>query len=178
MRQRRESPIKRKNPSGEVVWVARYTNRDGKRKSAGTFRLRREAQAAIDAAYAEEARGAPETVGAYFETWTARHPRSQRTNRTNEHRISRVLDVEIEGRRLRNWPFRDLKRRHALELVDHMLTVEGRAQTGAVNILRALSAMAEDAITDDLAELNPFKGSSLAGTSAREALKEVKRVTG
>lgn len=27
---RRESPVKRRNPSGEVVWVARYTGRDGK----------------------------------------------------------------------------------------------------------------------------------------------------
>ena len=29
---RRESPIKRRNPSGEIVWVARYTGRDGKRR--------------------------------------------------------------------------------------------------------------------------------------------------
>jgi len=27
---RRESPVKRRNPSGKVVWVARYTGRDGK----------------------------------------------------------------------------------------------------------------------------------------------------
>ncbi len=27
---RRESPIKRRNPSGTIVWVARYTGRDGK----------------------------------------------------------------------------------------------------------------------------------------------------
>ena len=30
----RESPIKRRNPSGEIVWVARYTGRDGKRRIA------------------------------------------------------------------------------------------------------------------------------------------------
>lgn len=30
----RESPIKRRNPSGEIVWVARFTGRDGKRKVA------------------------------------------------------------------------------------------------------------------------------------------------
>ena len=40
--------------------------------------------------------------------------------------------------------FRDLKRRHALELVGLMLTAQGRATGGAQNILRALSAMAED----------------------------------
>lgn len=126
-RRRRESPIRRTNPSGESVWVARYTSRDGRRRSAGTFKLKREAQAAIDAANLGEARGAPETVGAYFQSWTTQHLRSERTNRTNEHRVSRVLDVEIEGRRLSSWPFRDLKRRHALELVDHMLAVQGRA---------------------------------------------------
>jgi hypothetical protein len=39
-----------------------------------------------------------------------------------------------------------------------MLTNEGRATTGAVGILRSLSAMAEDAITDEVCDLNPFKG--------------------
>jgi len=49
----------------------------------------------------------------------------------------------------------DLRRRHAKDLVAHMLTVQGRAPEGARNILRALSAMAEDAIGD---ELTPWKG--------------------
>jgi hypothetical protein len=31
---RRESPIKRRNPSGAIVWVARYTGRDGKHQIA------------------------------------------------------------------------------------------------------------------------------------------------
>ena len=56
---RRESPIKRRNPSGQVVWVARYTGRDGKRRIAkptwnrgkGTFVRKAEAQRAIDEAY-------------------------------------------------------------------------------------------------------------------------------
>ena len=69
-----------------------------------------------------------------------------------------MLDVEIEGIALRDWPLRELRRRHTLALVDHMLKNEGRATTGAVGILRALSAMAEDAITDEVADLNPFKG--------------------
>jgi hypothetical protein len=60
---RRERPIKRTNPSGREVWVARYTGRDGKRKSAGTYSRRHEAQDAIDAAHAAEERGVPETVG-------------------------------------------------------------------------------------------------------------------
>jgi integrase len=53
---------------------------------------------------------------------------------------------------------RELRRRHALAVVDHMLRVQGRASTGVVGILRSLSAMAEDAITDEVADLNPFKG--------------------
>ena len=52
---------------------------------------------------------------------------------------------------------RELRRRHALALVDHMLRIQGRATTG-VGILRSLSAMAEDAITDEVPDLNPFKG--------------------
>lgn len=160
----RESPTKRRNPSGEIVWVARYTGRDGKRKVAkpawngrkGTFAKKQEAQQAIDEAYGISDR--PDTLGEYAETWTERHPRSERTNATNDHRIGRVLDVEIEGVTLADWPLRELRRRHTLALVDHMLRTEGRATTGAVGILRALSAMAEDAITDEVCDLNPFKG--------------------
>jgi integrase len=153
---RHESPVRRVNPSGKERWVARYTNADGERRSAGTFKLRREAQAAIDAAYDRPV--AVDTVGAYFAGWTRRHPRSDRTNATNEHRIGRVLDVKVEGRKLRHWPLAELKRRHAHDLVDHMLRVQGRAATGAVGILRSLSAMAEDAVTDELLGANPFRG--------------------
>jgi hypothetical protein len=42
-----------------------------------------------------------------------------------------------------------------LELVDHMLRQEGRAVGGTRGILASLSAMAEDAIGDDLAGSNP-----------------------
>ena len=31
----RETPTKRRNPSGDVRWVARYTGHDGQRKKAG-----------------------------------------------------------------------------------------------------------------------------------------------
>ena len=105
---RRESPVKRRNPSGEIVWVARYTGRDGKRHIAkpawnggnGTFVRKHEAQQAIDEAYGLSDR--PDTLGQYFATWTDRHPRSERTNATNEYRISRVLDVDIDGIALRD----------------------------------------------------------------------------
>ena len=106
------------------------------------------------------------TVGRYFDgdaecgvsRWSERHPRSERTNRTNEHRISRVLDVEIEGMQLRDWDMRDLRPRHGGELVGVMLSEQKRSAGGCRNILRALSAMFGDAITDDYCASNPRKG--------------------
>jgi integrase len=174
---RRESPIRRRNPSGEVVWVARFTGRDGKHHIAkpswnrgkGTFRRKGEAQQAIDEAYGLSDR--PDTLGEYFATWTECHPRSERTNATNEHRISRLTDVEVEGMALKDWPLRELRRRHALALVDHMLRTEGRATTGAIGILRSLSAMAEDAITDEVCDLNPFKGVRIRASDPRAKKK-------
>jgi integrase len=174
---RREKPIKRRNPSGEIVWMARYTGRDGKRHIAkptwnrgkGTFRRKADAQKAIDEAYGLSDR--PDTLGDYAATWTERHPRSERTNATNDHRISRVADVEIDGIPLKDWPLRELRRRHTLTLVDHMLRTEGRATTGAVGILRALSAMAEDAITDEVCDLNPFKGIRIRANDPRAKKK-------
>lgn len=113
----------------------------------------------------------PTPLGDYAATWTERHPRSERTNATNDHRISRVADVEIEGIPLKDWPLRELRRRHTLALVDHMLRTEGRATTGAVGILRALSAMAEDAITDEVCDLNPFKGIRIRANDPRAQKK-------
>lgn len=161
---RRESPIKRRYPSGQVVWIARYTGHDGKRHIAkpawnrgkGTFDRKGDAQRAIEEAYG--IKGSPDTLGQYAATWTELHPRSERTNATNKQRINCALRVEVEGIALNDWPIRELRRRHTLALVDHMLAVEGRATTGAAGILRTLSAMAEDAITDEVADLNPFKG--------------------
>ncbi|MDX6608232.1 MAG: hypothetical protein QOF85_157 [Solirubrobacterales bacterium] len=160
---RREAPTKRRNPSGEIVWVARYTGRNGKRRVArprwnngkGTFALKRRSPAG-------DRRGIrtlrpPRHPGRVLLHLADHHPRSERTNETNEHRIGRVLEVEVEGISLKQWPMRELRRRHALALVDHMLRVQGRATTGVVGILRSLSAMAEDAITDEVADLNPFK---------------------
>jgi len=174
---RREAPVKRRNPSGEVVWLARYTGRDGKRRVAkpswnrgkGTFKRKGEAQRAIDEAYGLSDR--PDTLGEYFATWTERHPRSERTNATNEHRIGRVTEVEIEGVALKDWPMRELRRRHALVLVDHMLKSEGRATTGVVGILRSLSAMTEDAITDEVCDLNAFKGIRVRANDPRAKKK-------
>src|ERR1700733_9255443 len=117
---KRESPIRRRNPSGKVVWVARYTGRDGKHHIAkpawnrgkGTFARKGEAQQAIDEAYGLSDR--PDTLGEYFATWIENHPRSERTNATYEHRVSRMTEVVVEGVALKDWPFCELRRRHTL----------------------------------------------------------------
>jgi integrase len=166
--------VKRVNVDGKTSWYARYTDTRGRRRSAGTFPLKREAQEAIDAAYGRV--DSPDTVGAYFETWTRRHPRSTRTDRTNSDRIKSVLAVQVEGREFECWPLAELRRRHALTLVDEMLRVHGRATTGTVGVLRALSAMAEDAITDEVAESNPFRGVKVRrnDTRARKQPREIR----
>jgi integrase len=160
MANRRERPISRVNPSGERVWRARATDPAGRRRYLGAFKLKRQAQDAIDAAYDawEKAPPSRDTVGEYAADWTERHPRSARTNYDRNSKLRQVLDVRIEDRPLRDWPFAELERSHARELVDHMLRHQGRAAAGASAILRVLSAMAEDAIDDRCATANPFKG--------------------
>ena len=173
---RREAPIKRRNPSGRSsgspgtpaatastaspsrAGTAARAPSSARRSPAGDRRGLRD-------------RGHPDTLGDYFATWIERHPRSERTNATYEHRVSRVTDVEIEGIALKDWPMRELRRRHTLALVDHMLRNEGRATTGAVGILRSLSAMAEDAITDEVCDLNPFKGIRIRANDPRAKKK-------
>jgi integrase len=170
-----------------VVWIARYRNRDGAARYAkpswnggkSSFELKGDAQRAIDEALDRPhglGAGEPETLGGYFMVWTRLHPRSKRTNKTNADRISYVLDLEIEGRPLRDWQFDELRRRHALALVDHMLREQGRAVQGVRGILSVLSAMAEDAITDEVAEDNAFKGLRLRRSDprARKASRQVR----
>jgi integrase len=174
----RQTPYKRTYPDGRVVWVARFQDLAGKRQYAkpawngtkASFTLKGDAQRAIDEALERLQSGGvaePEQIGAYFEVWLERHPRSERTNATNRNRVSYVLDVDIEGRPLRDWHFDELRRRQVLALVDHMLRVEGRAAEGARGIVRALSAMAEDAIGDDVATVNAFMGVRLRGNDPR-----------
>jgi integrase len=170
----RETPTKRRNPSGDVRWVARYTNRYGQRKKAGTFKLKgpcREpveghwsgsiwvgccAQHAIDAAYDRESKPQPirtDTLGGYAELWPKVRPRAKRTNDENAWRIGVVLAIEIEGVELRDWPMNEIRRRHALAVQAELLR-QGRTAQGATNILRAMSAMTTDAIDDEVCDAN------------------------
>jgi integrase len=161
----RENPVRRVNAKGVVSWYARYTDRQGRRRSAGTFPLKREAQEAIDRAHGRVS--IPDTIGAYFETWLTRHPRSEQTNKTNSDRIRAILGVQIERLPLRDWVFDDLRRRHVNLLVDHLLRVDGRAVTGVVGIKNVLSAMVEDAITDELVETNVVRGVRVRASDPR-----------
>ena len=158
--------------------MARYTDFAGRNRYAkpawnggkSTFERKGDAQAAIDEALDRLYGGGPAepgTVGGYFEHWTRRHPRARRTNDTNEHRITRVLEVEVDGRPLASWQFDELRRRHVNDLVDHMLREQGRAVQGVRNILSALSVMCEDAIADEAAGDNPFKGLRLRRNDPR-----------
>jgi integrase len=172
---RRETPLKRTNPSGKTVYVARWTNRKGERKYGwppeikGTHTLRRDAQKAIDACYELEDKGAarPDTVGAYAAAWTREHPKARVTDKTNNSRLRAVLDVKLEGVALGDWTFDRLRRRHANLLVDVMLREQGRARSGALNILGTLSAMTEDAINDEVAVANPFRGVRIRANDPR-----------
>jgi integrase len=176
IRRHHETPSRRVNPSGQVRWEARYTDRHGKRNRAGTFKLKGPcrtpveghwsgsrwigccAQHAIDAAYERESAPRPartDTVGGYAELWPKIHPRSERTNVENAWRIGVVLAIEVEGMPLRDWHISEVRRRHALA-VQAALLAQGRSAEGATGILRAMSAMTSDAVDDELCDSNPW----------------------
>lgn len=169
MSRRHEKPIRRVNPGGDEVFVARYTRRDGKRRSAGTFPLKGPcrkpdgfgsccAQHAIDAAYDRDWQTPLryDTVGAYAKTWTQRHPRSERTNEGYNARLKSVLDAELDRKLFRDWPMGEVRPRQAYDLVTDLLVRQGRAHRGAVGVMAVLSSMWTDAIRDEVAEINPF----------------------
>jgi len=163
MSQHREAPsLGKADKRGRRPYIARYTTPDGRRVSAGTFKLKRDAQAAIDAAYKLQDRQptTPRTIGEYAATWLDLHPedRSERTVRTYNSRISYAADAMIEGRRLADWPLADFRRRHAKALVGILLVDQRRAVVGARGIMRTYSALFTNALDDELCESNPFFG--------------------
>lgn len=108
-----------------------------------------------------------ETLGEYAEDWTKTHPRSERTNRGYEQKLGVVLRVRIDRKPLGRWEFSAVRPRHVTKLVDHMLRVEKRSQQGALAVLRVLAAMFEDAIHDEVAEFNPFRGVRVRASDPR-----------
>jgi integrase len=167
---RNEKPLRRPGPGGKVRWVARYRNRAGDQKSAGTFDREGPckrpdkaegkccAQHRIWWAYEQDvpAEEKPVTVQAYFEeTWLTRHPRMVRTENTYQHAVRAVLEVKAQGRRFGDVPLREVRPRHADDLIAALLK-KGRAASGVRQVMSVLSAMWTDAIRDDLAEMNPM----------------------
>lgn len=177
---RDEHPIRRRNPSGEEVWIARYTASDGKRRSAGTFKRRGPckqpaedgeccARHAILRAYeADRPRRADlPTVGSYFADWLDRHPRAERTSEGYHGRVRCVLDVPVQDVPFRDWPLCELKRAHIGRLVDVMLRDHGRAASGTRGVVSVLSAMFENAIDDGVIDTNPALGVRVRNSDPR-----------
>jgi integrase len=168
MSRRADAPYRRVYEDGRVVWIARYRHPiTGRREYAhpkwnrgkSTFALKRDAQQAIneaiDTALLPESR--TDTVAGYAARWLELHPRGERTNKTHEHRLSRLLEVEVDGTTFGHMKLTDVGLRHANLLYDHLLR-QGRALRGAKGILSTFSAMFEDAVRDELAATNPFRG--------------------
>jgi hypothetical protein len=177
---RDEKPLRRKNPSGAIRWVARYSDAAGERKSAGTFEKKGPcktptgdgqccAQHAIWHAYEATAsrRDDPETVGSYFATWLDRHPRQDRTAAGYEARIRSILPIKVEGLPLGEWELDALRRRQVARLVDALLRDRGLAASGTRAVVSILRAMFEDAITDDVMDSNPAIGVRLRDNDPR-----------
>lgn len=166
---RSEHPIPRVNPSGEHRWVARWTDKHNRTRSAGTFGKKGPckkpaddgsccAQHRIWWAYEREnpTKTGPLTVGQYFAgDWLRRHPRSERTEQSYVSRVKGILEVPTPDGPFGNLPVAKVRPRHLDDLVDHMLRVDGRAVSGARAVIAVLSCLFMDAIRDEVAEMNP-----------------------
>jgi integrase len=151
---RAESPRKRVNPSGKVVWRARVRNTGtDERREVGTLRTR---TAAKD--FAEQWSRSHERVAAldrmtlarYFDYWRQEWPRaSERTNAANWHRVGHYVLPVLGDMRVD-----ELRPKHLKALCGALMD-RGLSAVMIRNVRRSLSAMLSDAIQDEVAELNP-----------------------
>jgi integrase len=150
-------PERRRNPSGKTVWRAIGRAKGRPKKVLGTFERKRDAIRAEDEfrrkPWADEL-----TITEYFERWIEDHPRSDRTNETNAWRIRLVCNKTVEGRPVGDWPFHEFRRRHARDLLRQLVVEEARAAGGVNGLMRSMSAMASDAVDDEVIDHNPFLG--------------------
>lgn len=174
---RDEKPSRRKNPSGRVVWLARWTDKDDRRRhgfkehgipgsyaKAGPCRQTDGdgtccAQHAIWRCYAldsgEAEKAQAVTVRGYFEgDWLRRHPRAERAEKTYKSRVSNVLHFDTDDGPFGELALGRVRPRHLDDLVDVLLRA-GRTPSGVRAVLSVLSAMFKDAIRDELQEMNP-----------------------
>lgn len=176
MKHHNVSPIKRvhTNAKGEKVvrWRARYPGPDGRYRYAkpawnggsATFVRKKDAQRAIN-----EALGSPmtsDTVDGFLRVWQ-QPGRSERTAKTNRHRMSRIVDLQIEGKRLGSWKLAELDLGHMEILVDRLFVEQGRSPQGVTNMIRALSVLFEDARKLRLCDHNPTRGVRVSSNDRR-----------
>lgn len=171
-----EKPLRRVYRSGQVVWIARWTDRNGRRRLGwppeirGTFELRREAQDAIDACYRlhydEQQAASRETVGGYAKVWLRRHPRSERTERGYVSRLGTALEVRLNDRPLAEWPLRSIRRGEMQEFVA-ALYERGLAFSSARATVNVISSLFEDAIGDELMHANPARSVRMRASDPR-----------
>lgn len=179
---RNETPLRRVNPGGEVRWVARYTGKDGRRRSAGTFEkkgpCRRPtdgccAAHAIQGAYEAEHVGTARhmqhgTVGDYAKRWLSAHPRSERTNHAYDQRLRAALPLDLGDGPFGEMGWADVDRQHAVRLREALLVDQGRSAEGARSIIRAITAMWRDALDDGTTRTAcPFLNLTIRSTDPR-----------
>lgn len=167
---RAETPTRRRNPNGEIKWVARYTDQAGQRRTApkpGTFKLKGPCKKRLDTgeccaqhriwwAYGQEAPASTETVRWYYETtWLQRHPRAKRTQESYQSRLRAALEMSTTDGTFGDLAMRSVRSRHLDDLVHQMLVVDGRAASGTRAVISAIGAMFRDAMRDEVADMNP-----------------------
>lgn len=175
---RDEHPTRRRNPGGKDVWVARWTDKDGKRRTGwkehgvpGSGYVKEGpcrkplpsgaccAQHAIYRCYELETDtpAHASTVGDYAtKLWLRLHPRAGESNVAYASRLRGALAVDLEGATIGGMMFSQVERKHAILLADALLT-SGRARSGVKGVLGALSAMWQDALDDGYTKsANPF----------------------
>lgn len=169
---RHESPVRRVNPSGKVVWRARPTDRHGVKRALGTFAYKRDAQRAMDEFYDREYGTAPaaeneDTVRGYLEHWLRRHPRAAKTEKAYYGRVKRACEIPLDGRPFGDFLMTELRPRECADLVDRMFRVEGRAAAGVSAVVQTLKAMWSDAVRDSVATFNPWREVRLRSNDPR-----------
>lgn len=168
--QQRMGPEARTNPSGRRVWRARPRDADGNRVVLGTYARKGPCdrpgedcccQHALDVFYARRMGSVvPDTFGAYAEVWLERHPgRSARTEADYRSKLRVALRLKVDGAELREWRIGAFTTQQANSLRHEMLAA-GWSPGYAINVLRRLHTMCEDAMNDGRTAANPFHGAT------------------
>ena len=126
------------------------------------FKLKREAQAAILAAYTKPLDTAM-TFDAFADDWDHEEQgRQARTGRTHDQKIRGMRKIKIEGRDLERWPLRELDERHIDAVIDHLarrrVDGHGAHSLKGVRAYLAVLSMLSDAKRAGIIPTNPAIG--------------------